>query len=92
MHRADTCGRSRHPCRRRPLDRAIGADSEACAEGAHADRWRQERPAGYRLDATARAALPPDALEVSAKNGEGIDALRAAIAARLVPAPAERGA
>ena len=45
-----------------------------------------------RLDATARAALPPGALEVSAKNGDGIDALRAAIAARLVPAPVERGA
>jgi GTP-binding protein HflX len=45
-----------------------------------------------RLDATARAALPPGALEVSAKNGDGIDALRASIAARLVPAPVERGA
>jgi GTP-binding protein HflX len=43
-----------------------------------------------RLGAGARAALPPDALEVSAKTGVGIDALRAAIAARV--ARPERGA
>jgi GTP-binding protein HflX len=36
-----------------------------------------------RLDAAARAALPADAIDVSAKNGEGIDRLRAAIAERL---------
>ena len=36
-----------------------------------------------RLDAAARAALPPDALDVSAANGEGIDRLREAIAERL---------
>ena len=36
-----------------------------------------------RLDPGARAALPPDAIEVSAKNGDGIDVLRAAIAERL---------
>jgi GTP-binding protein HflX len=36
-----------------------------------------------RLDAAARAALPPGAIEVSASTGEGIDALRAAIAERL---------
>lgn len=33
-----------------------------------------------RLDASARAALPAGALEVSASQGEGIEALRAAIA------------
>jgi GTP-binding protein HflX len=36
-----------------------------------------------RLDAAARAALPAGALEVSAAQGEGIEALRAAIAERL---------
>jgi len=36
-----------------------------------------------RLDAAARAALPADAIEVSAASGEGIEALRAAIAERL---------
>ncbi len=36
-----------------------------------------------RLDPAARAALPQDALEVSAAGGEGIDRLRAAIAAQL---------
>jgi GTP-binding protein HflX len=36
-----------------------------------------------RLDAAARAALPPGGLEVSASSGEGIEALRAAIANRL---------
>ncbi|HEX3550085.1 MAG TPA: GTPase HflX, partial [Candidatus Elarobacter sp.] len=36
-----------------------------------------------RLDAAARAALPPGALEVSASSGEGIDALREAIAQRV---------
>jgi GTP-binding protein HflX len=36
-----------------------------------------------RLGAAARAALPAGALEVSAKSGEGIDALRSAIALRL---------
>jgi GTP-binding protein HflX len=36
-----------------------------------------------RLDAAARAALPAGALEVSAKNGDGVDALRAAIAGRV---------
>jgi GTP-binding protein HflX len=43
-----------------------------------------------RLDAGERAALPPGALEVSAKNGDGIDALRAAIAQRVAP-PAHAG-
>jgi GTP-binding protein HflX len=36
-----------------------------------------------RLDAAARAALPAGALDVSATDGEGIEALRAAIANRL---------
>jgi GTP-binding protein HflX len=46
-----------------------------------------------RLDAAARASLPLGALEISAKNGEGIDALRAAIAERIAPpAHAGRGA
>ncbi len=36
-----------------------------------------------RLDAAARAALPADAIAVSATENEGIDRLRAAIAARL---------
>jgi GTP-binding protein HflX len=36
-----------------------------------------------RLDAAARAALPSDALEVSAKSGAGIAELREAVAARL---------
>ncbi len=36
-----------------------------------------------RLDAAARAALPAGAVEVSATSGDGIDALRAAIAERL---------
>jgi GTP-binding protein HflX len=36
-----------------------------------------------RLDAAARAALPAGAIDVSAKNGDGIDRLRAAIAERL---------
>ncbi len=36
-----------------------------------------------RLDAGARAALPPDAIAVSATANDGIDRLRAAIAARL---------
>jgi len=36
-----------------------------------------------RLDDAARAALPPGAIEVSATRGDGIDRLRAAIAARL---------
>ncbi len=36
-----------------------------------------------RLDAGARAVLAPDGIEVSARNGDGIDALRAAIAKRL---------
>src|SRR5450631_1758152 len=38
-----------------------------------------------RLDAAARAALPAGAIDVSAKNGDGIDRLRAAIAERLGP-------
>jgi GTP-binding protein HflX len=46
-----------------------------------------------RLDAVARAELPAGALEVSAKNGDGIDALRSAIAERIAPpAHAGRGA
>ncbi|HEX3465482.1 MAG TPA: GTPase HflX [Candidatus Elarobacter sp.] len=36
-----------------------------------------------RLDAAARAALPPDAAEVSASTGTGIDRLREAIATRV---------
>ncbi|GAC1425316.1 MAG: hypothetical protein NVSMB5_19610 [Candidatus Velthaea sp.] len=36
-----------------------------------------------RLDGAARAALPPDAIDVSATSGEGIDRLRAAIAERV---------
>ena len=36
-----------------------------------------------RLDSGARAVLPSEAVEVSAKSGDGIDALRAAIAERL---------
>jgi len=36
-----------------------------------------------RLDAQARSALPPGALEISAKTGAGIDMLRAAIVARI---------
>jgi GTPase len=36
-----------------------------------------------RLDAAARAALPGEAIEVSAKSGDGIDRLREAIAERL---------
>jgi GTP-binding protein HflX len=36
-----------------------------------------------RLEAAARAALPPGAVDVSAASGEGIDRLRAAIAERL---------
>jgi GTP-binding protein HflX len=36
-----------------------------------------------RLDAAARAALPPGAVDVSAKSGDGIDRLRDAIAAQL---------
>jgi GTP-binding protein HflX len=36
-----------------------------------------------RIDAAARAALPPGAIEVSASSGDGIDTLRAAIAERL---------
>ncbi len=36
-----------------------------------------------RLDAEARAALPPEAIQVSATENEGLDRLRAAIAARL---------
>ncbi|MEA2664118.1 MAG: GTPase [Candidatus Eremiobacteraeota bacterium] len=36
-----------------------------------------------RLDPAARAALPQDAIEVSATSGEGIDRLRSAVAARL---------
>jgi GTP-binding protein HflX len=36
-----------------------------------------------RIDAAARAALPAGGIEVSATTGEGIDALRAAIAERL---------
>jgi len=36
-----------------------------------------------RLDATARAALPPDAIAVSATANEGVDRLRAAIAAAV---------
>ncbi len=36
-----------------------------------------------RLDVAARDALPPGALGVSASNGDGIDALRAAIAQRV---------
>jgi GTP-binding protein HflX len=36
-----------------------------------------------RLDAAARAALPADAIDVSATSGDGIDRLRAAIAERL---------
>jgi GTP-binding protein HflX len=36
-----------------------------------------------RLDPKAREALPPEALEVSATSGDGIDRLRTAIAARL---------
>jgi GTP-binding protein HflX len=36
-----------------------------------------------RIDAAARAALPPGAIEVSASSGYGIDTLRAAIAERL---------
>jgi GTP-binding protein HflX len=40
-----------------------------------------------RLDPAARAALPSDAVEVSASTGEGVDKLRAAIVQRLEPAP-----
>jgi len=36
-----------------------------------------------RLDAAARAVLPAEAIEVSAKSGDGIDRLRAAMAERL---------
>jgi GTPase len=36
-----------------------------------------------RVDPAARAALPTDAVEVSASSGEGIDRLREAIAARV---------
>jgi 50S ribosomal subunit-associated GTPase HflX len=36
-----------------------------------------------RLDASARAALPPGALLVSATSSDGIDGLRAAIAEAL---------
>ena len=36
-----------------------------------------------RLDEASRAALPPDAIDVSASSGEGIDALRAAITAAV---------
>jgi GTPase len=36
-----------------------------------------------RVDPAARAALPADAIEVSASTGEGIDVLRAAVADRL---------
>lgn len=36
-----------------------------------------------RLDAGAQAALPTDAIDVSAATGEGIDRLRTAVAARL---------
>jgi 50S ribosomal subunit-associated GTPase HflX len=36
-----------------------------------------------RLDDAARAALPPDAILVSATANDGIDRLRAAIVARL---------
>ncbi len=36
-----------------------------------------------RLDGAARTALPPGAVEVSAKSGEGIDALRRAVALRV---------
>lgn len=36
-----------------------------------------------RLDPAAREALPPEAIEVSAHTGDGIDRLRAAIAERL---------
>jgi GTP-binding protein HflX len=36
-----------------------------------------------RLNPAARAALPADAIDVSATSGDGIDRLRAAIAARL---------
>jgi GTP-binding protein HflX len=43
-----------------------------------------------RLDAAARAALPPGALEISAKTGEGIDTLRAAIAQRIAPPTHEK--
>ena len=39
-----------------------------------------------RLDAAARAALPPDSVEVSASTGDGIDRLREAIAARVANA------
>ncbi len=45
-----------------------------------------------RLDAAARSAVASGAVEVSAKSGEGIDALRAAIAARVAPSPPQRGA
>ncbi len=47
-----------------------------------------------RLDPAARAALPPDAIAVSAHSGEGIDTLRAAIADRVASRPyrAESGA
>ncbi|HEY0396136.1 MAG TPA: GTPase HflX [Candidatus Elarobacter sp.] len=41
-----------------------------------------------RLDPSAREAIGPDAVEVSATTGEGIDRLRAAIAARLTATPA----
>jgi len=36
-----------------------------------------------RLTPSARAAIPPDGIAVSARSGEGIDALRAAIASRV---------
>jgi len=38
-----------------------------------------------RIDAAGRAALPPNAIEVSASTGEGIDKLRAAVAQRVEP-------
>ena len=43
-----------------------------------------------RLDAPARSALPPGALEISAKTGAGIDTLRAAIVERIALPPREK--
>jgi GTP-binding protein HflX len=44
-----------------------------------------------RVEPATRAALPPGAIEVSASSGEGIDALRAAIAQRIASPQAGEG-
>jgi GTP-binding protein HflX len=61
----------------------------ASVEAILADLHVDEKPALLvfnkvdRLSAQARAELPPDAVDVSAQSGAGIDRLRAAIAERL---------